>query len=129
MPIQPYVSFAAYSAAYPMQHHSSRVFTLVIKEYPETGPESIALSVADAFLRDVVDTTISVSVSDATLRDVVTTPHPILTLGASSITFPSTMVGSISEMILIIANTGDADLDLTSITPTGDFSVVSIMAD
>lgn len=124
--INPYISEAAFLAVYPVANHSSRVFMAPRKTYPDPTGESIALSVADAFLRDVTGTIIDVSVSSGTIRDVSTSSSPEIGLNTTTLSFSSTVIGSTSDLTLTISNTGTADLVISSITPTGDFSVVSI---
>jgi hypothetical protein len=104
-----------------MENHTSRVFIFSALIYT-----TLNLSVSDAFLRDVVALGIALSVADATLVDV-TTGGPVLAVSADILNFVSTPLGGSYEMTLVFSNTGDEPLTISSLTLTGDFSVVSII--
>ncbi len=55
------------------------------------------------------------------------TTGPGATLGAGSLTFGATTVGGTTvPQNVVVTNTGDADLIITAVTPTGDFAVTGV---
>lgn len=126
MTVKPFQTLEAFLASNPQRNHSSRVFSRFI---PTDGGivTSIAVSVADAFLRDVgISILLSATVADATLRDVA--DGPAIGVGVTSLAFTATEIGSTSDRTVVITNNGSSDLVITSLTPSGDFSIISVTA-
>ena len=122
----PYVAIEEFSSVYLTGNHSSRVFGEVLITY--TPVASVSAYVADAYLQTISSgssvSPVSASVADATLETVVASP--ILTFSIGSLTYSGVAIGSSGEMSFTITNTGDAGLTITSVTPSGDFTVASI---
>lgn len=116
--IKPYQSMSDFLIANPRSNHSSRVLSKAIIAV-------ISAWVNDAYLQDIPG--ISAAVADAILQTVGGTIGPALTFGATSLSFTSTNVGSNTSLTVTISNPGTADLVITSLIPTGDFAVATIV--
>lgn len=120
MSIRPFKTIERFLLDNPQRNHSSRILS---KLPPIIG---IAVSVADAFLRDVVAAIFSASVADAFIREV--SARPSIGLGVTSLAFTSTPVGSTKTMTVVITNNGSTDLVISSLTTSGDFVVAAVTA-
>jgi len=119
--ITPYETLEAFLVANPASNHSSYVLT------PPPALFSIGVYVSDAILEPVPGG-LSVSVADAVLEPVGGT-GPQLAFGVPSLSFASTAVGANINLTVTISNPGTADLVISSLIPTGDFTVATIVED
>jgi hypothetical protein len=98
---------------------------------PATTTSTLTLTAAANATRGTSSVTITGTTSDltntTTVQLTVTAPSgPIVSLSPASLAFANTVVGATSAAkIITLTNTGNATLNITSIVPSGDFSLTT----